>query len=400
MKPGDKGNLAKSQAKSQQQRKKRKQDRTRSEPRNPMSGVGRVFSTDLVLTPAVGLLILGALFSMAPLTERKKIKEGAGRAHCLHGYEPEPSGEGFCGEMRPVQFGNDVLDPGSMYLFFNVINATNDDEYECHNEAVLDSDANIGTSRASVKITALMKQMKQAIKGCQTAILINSSIWWETGKIHKIWKLNEIVCTKSQAYQASSVTAIDDISRVASCSKFWKRLHCHRWLTFFTGGIRRLLGRIGLSGCTGSDWSLLCSQQLRYRLEHSRDSINILNQWWTLREIQESSRRRCSVVLEPCCLSACGECVDMASNIYTQQATQSYGAYPTQPGQGYSQQSNQPYGQQSYGGYGQSVDTSGYGQSSYHSSYGQAQNSYGTQSAPQGCGSAGGYGSNQSSQAS
>ncbi|KAI4559987.1 hypothetical protein MJT46_012225 [Ovis ammon polii x Ovis aries] len=334
MKPGDKGNLAKSQAKSQQQRKKRKQDRTRSEPRNPMSGVGRVFSTDLVLTPAVGLLILGALFSMAPLTERKKIKEGAGRAHCLHGYEPEPSGEGFCGEMRPVQFGNDVLDPGSMYLFFNVINATNDDEYECHNEAVLDSDANIGTSRASVKITALMKQMKQAIKGCQTAILINSSIWWETGR------------------------------------------------------------------CTGSDWSLLCSQQLRYRLEHSRDSINILNQWWTLREIQESSRRRCSVVLEPCCLSACGECVDMASNIYTQQATQSYGAYPTQPGQGYSQQSNQPYGQQSYGGYGQSVDTSGYGQSSYHSSYGQAQNSYGTQSAPQGCGSAGGYGSNQSSQAS
>lgn len=36
---------------------------------------------------------------------------------------------------------------------------------------------------------------------------------FKIGKIHKIWKLNEIVCTKSQAYQASSVTAIDDISR-------------------------------------------------------------------------------------------------------------------------------------------------------------------------------------------
>ncbi|KAG5197956.1 hypothetical protein JEQ12_007646 [Ovis aries] len=341
MKPGDKGNLAKSQAKSQQQRKKRKQDRTRSEPRNPMSGVGRVFSTDLVLTPAVGLLILGALFSMAPLTERKKIKEGAGRAHCMHGYEPEPSGEGFCGEMRPVQFGNDVLDPGSMYLFFNVINATNDDEYECHNEAVLDSDANIGTSRASVKITALMKQMKQAIKG----------------KIHKIWKLNEIVCTKSQAYQASSVTAIDDISRAKISSGTQSGLH-----------------------------------------KHFKSVVDVTR--FLILEIQESSRHWRSVVLEPCCLSACGECVDMASNIYTQQATQSYGAYPTQPGQGYSQQSNQPYGQQSYGGYGQSVDTSGYGQSSYRSSYGQMQNSYGTQSAPQGYGLAGGYGSNQSSQAS
>ena len=78
-----------------------------------------------------GLLILGALFSMAPLTERKKIEEGAGRAHCLHGYEPEPSGEGFCGEMRPVQFGNDVLDPGASMqsdsykgndFFFKVLN--------------------------------------------------------------------------------------------------------------------------------------------------------------------------------------------------------------------------------------------------------------------------------------
>lgn len=46
MKHGDKGNLTKSQAKSQQQRKKRKQDRTRSKPRNPVSGVGRVFSID------------------------------------------------------------------------------------------------------------------------------------------------------------------------------------------------------------------------------------------------------------------------------------------------------------------------------------------------------------------
>lgn len=35
MKHGGKGDLGESQAKSQQQRKKRKQDRTRSEPRNP-----------------------------------------------------------------------------------------------------------------------------------------------------------------------------------------------------------------------------------------------------------------------------------------------------------------------------------------------------------------------------
>ena len=58
MKHGDKGNLTKSQAKSQQQRKKRKQDRTRSKPRNSVSGVGIVFSTDLVLTPAVGESLL------------------------------------------------------------------------------------------------------------------------------------------------------------------------------------------------------------------------------------------------------------------------------------------------------------------------------------------------------
>ena len=38
------------------------------------------------------------------------------------------------------------------------------------------------------------------------------SSFLKIGKIHKIRKLNEIVCTKSQAYQASSVTAIDDIS--------------------------------------------------------------------------------------------------------------------------------------------------------------------------------------------
>ena len=39
------------------------------------------------------------------------------------------------------------------------------------------------------------------------------SSFLKISKIHKIWKLNEIVCTKSQAYQASSVIAIDDISR-------------------------------------------------------------------------------------------------------------------------------------------------------------------------------------------
>ena len=58
MKHGGKGDLGESQAKSQQQRKKREQDRTRSEPRNPMSGVGRVSSTDLVLVPAVGESLL------------------------------------------------------------------------------------------------------------------------------------------------------------------------------------------------------------------------------------------------------------------------------------------------------------------------------------------------------
>ncbi|ELV13264.1 Pericentrin [Tupaia chinensis] len=88
----------------------------------------------------------------------------------------------------------------------------------------------------------------------------------------------------------------------------------------------------------------------------------------------------------------------MASNDDTQQSTQSYGTYPTQPGQRYSQQSSQPYGQQSYSGDGQSADTSGYGQSSYSSSYGQTPNSYSL--ASQGYGSAGGYGSSQSSQSS
>lgn len=57
-KHGGKGDLGECQAKSQQPRKKREQDRTRSETRNPMSGVGRVFSTDLVLVPAVGESLL------------------------------------------------------------------------------------------------------------------------------------------------------------------------------------------------------------------------------------------------------------------------------------------------------------------------------------------------------
>ncbi|XP_041273230.1 RNA-binding protein FUS-like [Onychostruthus taczanowskii] len=62
----------------------------------------------------------------------------------------------------------------------------------------------------------------------------------------------------------------------------------------------------------------------------------------------------------------------MASNDYSQTATQSYGAYPAPPSQSYSQGGGQGYSQQSYGGYGQSSD-SGYGQGGYSSSYGQSQ---------------------------
>ncbi|XP_032940429.1 RNA-binding protein FUS isoform X2 [Catharus ustulatus] len=88
----------------------------------------------------------------------------------------------------------------------------------------------------------------------------------------------------------------------------------------------------------------------------------------------------------------------MASNDYSQTATQSYGAYPAPPSQSYSQGGGQGYSQQSYGGYGQSSDT-GYGQGGYSSSYGQSQSGYSAPAAPPSYGS-GGFGSGQSSQGS
>ena len=61
------------------------------------------------------------------------------------------------------------------------------------------------------------------------------SSFLKMGKIHKIWKLNEIVCTKSQAYQASSVTAIDDVSHGEALMIYSK----NKW--YFNGTRRFIL---------------------------------------------------------------------------------------------------------------------------------------------------------------
>ena len=43
------------------------------------------------LFPA-GLVVLGAFFSTAALTEQKESEDSESGAHCLHGYNPAPSG--------------------------------------------------------------------------------------------------------------------------------------------------------------------------------------------------------------------------------------------------------------------------------------------------------------------
>lgn len=68
---------------------------------------------------------------------------------------------------------------------------------------------------------------------------------------------------------------------------------------------------------------------------------------------------------------------------------------PTQLSLGRATVSNQPYGQQGCVATASPVDTRAMARAATRSSYGQMQNSYGTQSAPQGYGLAGGYGSSK-----